>query len=242
MITKAEINLIRSLGDKRNRAKYGVFVVEGIKSISEMSQAGLEMEALYTTTDSTGKMIKPSEMERISALKSPTEHLALFRIPKQQLNSEQVRSDITLVLDDVQDPGNLGTIIRLADWFGIKQIVCSPATADAFNPKTIQSTMGAIARVNVYYTPLDTFFEQFNDIPCCGTFLDGENIYSAELPQPAIIVMGNEGNGISDKVSEFVNKRITIPPYPLQSNTVESLNVAMATAIVCAEFRRRLKK
>ena len=102
--------------------------------------------------------------------------------------------------------------------------------------------MGAIARVNVYYTQLDTFFEQFNDIPCCGTFLDGENIYSAELPQPAIIVMGNEGNGISDKVSEFVNKRITIPPYPLQSNTVESLNVAMATAIVCAEFRRRLKK
>ncbi len=141
MITKAEINLIRSLGDKRNRAKHGVFVVEGIKSISEMSQAGLEMEALYTTTDGAGKNIKQSEMERISALKSPTEHLALFRIPKQHLNAEQVRSDITLVLDDVQDPGNLGTIIRLADWFGIKQIVCSPATADAFNPKTIQSTM-----------------------------------------------------------------------------------------------------
>ena len=242
MITKAEINFIRSLGDKRQRAKHGVFVVEGIKSISEMSLAGLKMEALYTTTDGAGKNIKPSEMERISALKSPTEHLALFRIPKHELDIEQIKSDITLVLDDVQDPGNLGTIIRLADWFGIKQIVCSPATADAFNPKTIQATMGAIARVNVIYTPLDTFFEQTKEVVCCGTFLEGENIYSAELPQPAIIVMGNEGNGISDKVANHINKRITIPPYPQKVNTVESLNVAMATAIVCAEFRRRLKK
>ena len=239
MITKAEINLIRSLGDKRNRAKHGVFVVEGIKSISEMSQAGLEMEALYTTTDSAGKMIKPSEMERISALKSPTEHLALFRIPKQQLNSEQVRSDITLVLDDVQDPGNLGTIIRLADWFGISDIVCSEDSADCFNPKVVQATMGAILRVRVHYTNLSKWLPEQRDTKIYGTFLEGENIYNAQLDKCGVIVMGNEGQGISDEVAKCVSNKLLIPPYPADRCGSESLNVAVATAVICSEFRRR---
>ena len=242
MITKGEINIIRSLNDKRSRSEHGLFVVEGIKSITEMCDAGFEIVKLFTTVDGDGIKIKHSEMARISSHKSPPDRLALFRIPQREIDFQLVKSDLTLVLDDVQDPGNLGTIIRLADWFGIKQIICSPSTVDVFNNKTIQASMGAIARVNVQYTILDDFFRQIGDIPCLGTFLDGENIYDSELPQPAIIIMGNEGNGISESTSKFINQRITIPPYPHNSNTVESLNVAMATAIVCSEFRRRLKK
>jgi TrmH family RNA methyltransferase len=184
-------------------------------------------------------MIKPSEMERISALKSPTEHLALFRIPKQQLNSEQVRSDITLVLDDVQDPGNLGTIIRLADWFGISDIVCSEDTADCFNPKVVQATMGAILRVRVHYTNLAEWLSSHKGATIYGTFLEGENIYNAQLEKSGVIVMGNEGQGISAEVAEKVSHKLLIPPYPADRCGSESLNVAVATAVICSEFRRR---
>ncbi len=242
MITKSEINIIRSLGDRAGRSEHGLFVVEGDKSIAEICNAGFKIVRMFTTTDGPGLKIRSSDMARISSHKSPPDRLALFKIPERKIDFQLINKDLTLVLDDVQDPGNLGTIIRLADWFGIKQIICSPATVDVFNQKTIQASMGSISRVNVQYIPLEDFFKQVNNIPIFGTFLEGEDIYTSQLSHPAIIVMGNEGKGISDATSKFTNRRITIPPYPHDATTVESLNVAMATAVVCSEFRRRMKK
>jgi len=146
---------------------------------------------------------------------------------------------LCLALDEVQDPGNLGTIIRIADWFGIEHIFCSQGTADVYNPKVVQATMGALARVHVHYVNLSELIDSLPDIPVYGTFLDGTNIYEQELSQTGIIVMGNEGNGISPEVRKVINRRLYIPNYPANRPTSESLNVAVATAITCAEFRRR---
>ena len=146
-----------------------------------------------------------------------------------------------MVLDDIQDPGNLGTIIRIADWYGIRHIICSPHTADAFSPKVVQATMGALARVNVSYNSLTELFTSLDkSIPVYGTYLDGQDIYSTEITPNGIIVMGNEGNGITREVSEYINQRLYLPNYPKGVETSESLNVAIATAITCAEFRRRM--
>ena len=154
--------------------------------------------------------------------------------------SEQLRDNLTLALDDVQDPGNLGTIIRIADWFGIDTIYCSEETVDAWNPKVVQATMGSSARVKLHYTNLAEYLEGLQDaVPVYGTFLDGNNLYTEELSAAGIIIMGNEGNGISDSVERHVTKRLLIPSYPAERPTAESLNVAIATAITCAEFRRR---
>ena len=149
------------------------------------------------------------------------------------------RQELCLALDDIQDPGNLGTIIRIADWFGIKNIFCSHGTADAFSPKTVQATMGALARVKIHYCDIKALISGLDDVPVFGTFLDGNNIYESELSANGLIVMGNEGNGISKEVSALINKRILIPNYPQGNETTDSLNVAIATAIVCSEFRRR---
>ena len=148
---------------------------------------------------------------------------------------------LCLGLDDVQDPGNLGTIIRIADWFGIRHIFCSIGTADVFNPKTIQATMGAIARVQIHYCNLKELIESEPDVPVFGTFLDGTDLYKENLAQHGLIVMGNEGNGISQEIEQLVNRKLLIPNYPSGVETSESLNVAVATGIVCAEFRRRMQ-
>jgi TrmH family RNA methyltransferase len=149
-----------------------------------------------------------------------------------------LKNELVLMLDGVQDPGNLGTIARIADWFGIRNILCSAETADIYNPKAVQATMGALARVKFHYTDLLQLLSQY-DGPVYGTFLDGENIYGQELSENGIIVMGNEGKGISQGVGEMINRRLYIPNYPIGTQTTESLNVAIATSIVCAEFRRR---
>ena len=172
-------------------------------------------------------------------LKTPQQVLAVFRQPEYVLNTSILRDSLCLALDDVQDPGNLGTIIRLADWFGIEHIICSSNTVDIYNPKTVQATMGGIARVKTYYTPLPDLIRSLGDIPVYGTFLDGKNIYGQPLSRNGLIVMGNEGNGISKEVEALINQKLYIPNYPQERETSESLNVAIATAIVCAEFRRQ---
>jgi TrmH family RNA methyltransferase len=184
--------------------------------------------------------VTQEELTRASLQKAPQEVLAVFEQPTYDMDMSAASRSLCLALDDVQDPGNMGTIIRLADWFGIEHIYCSQGTVDVYNPKTVQATMGALARVKLHYCHLPAFIGSLKDVPVYGTFLDGENMYGKELSAHGLIVMGNEGNGISDEVAQLVNERLYIPNYPPQRETSESLNVAIATSVICAEFRRRI--
>lgn len=187
------------------------------------------------------EIISRKEMERISAFKTPTDVLALVEIPHYRFDLREADENLVIALDNVQDPGNLGTIIRLADWFGVRDMICSENTADCYNPKVVQATMGSIARVRVHYLPLGPLLEDAarDGIPVYGTFLDGENIYTTELTPAGILVMGNEGQGISPAIETHVARRLYIPPFPPDRSSAESLNVAIATAVACSEFRRR---
>jgi len=232
VLTKAQIALIRSLGDKKGRAEHGLFVAEGAKLVDELRASALEVVEVYELSE--------QEMARISHLKTPSKILALVRIPEWTFDPDIPANDLVLAMDGVQDPGNLGTIVRLADWFGIRDILCSPATADVFNPKAVQATMGAIARVRLHYLDLPEALgaARRRGVPVYGTFLEGERLSSAELSASGVIVMGNEGRGVSAEAARHVTRKLFIPPYPADVPTGESLNVAIATAIVCAEFRR----
>ena len=183
--------------------------------------------------------VTPEELSRASLLKTPQEVLAVFEQPFYKLDFEAPSRSLCLALDGVQDPGNLGTIIRIADWFGIEDLFCSQNTVDVYNPKTIQATMGALSRVKVHYTDLIPFIQTLHNVPVYGTFLDGDVIYQSELSPTGLIIMGNEGNGISPEIENIVTQRLYIPNYPKERKTSESLNVAVATSIICAEFRRR---
>ena len=180
------------------------------------------------------------DLRKASFLKTPQDVIALFYQPEYKLDPDNLKDKLSLVLDTVQDPGNLGTIIRLADWFGIDDIICSPETVDCFNPKTVQATMGAIARIRVHYTPLAPFLKELSHMNIYGTFLEGDDIYKEKLSTSGLIVMGNEGNGISDEIRSLINKELHIPAFPVGKQTSESLNVAIATAIICSEFRRNI--
>ncbi len=238
-MTKNEIQQVRALHDKSGRTEQGLFIAEGEKLIGEIQASGLKIHKIYATSPLAGaEIVSPKEMERISTLKSANNSLAVVEIPHYTLNTESLKGKLTLALDGVQNPGNLGTIIRLADWFGIEDIICSPTTADLYNPKVVQATMGAITRVRVHYTPLVPLLKSCNE-RIYGTLLDGENIYNKELSTSGIIVMGNEGKGLSEEVIELINERLYIPPFPADREGSESLNVAIATSIVCSEFRRR---
>ena len=247
MLTKADIRLVRSLADKRARTDEGLFVAEGGKLIGELRASTLRIRRIYALdgvfAGEDVTTVSPKEMERLSLLKTPSDSLALVEIPRRRLDPAKLRRSLVLALDNVQNPGNLGTIVRLADWFGIRDIVCSEATADCFNPKVVQATMGAITRVRVHYLPLSGLLEKAlsDGIPVYGTFLDGDDIYGAELSADGILVMGNEGKGIGPDVEKCVSRRLYIPSYPGGTATSESLNVAVATAVACAEFRRRLR-
>lgn len=242
---KAEIQLVRALADKRGRAEHGLFLAEGAKLIGELRASALRVRKIYALEGvfegPEVETVAPRDMERISQLKTPSNSLALVEIPRYTLRPAQLKEQFTIALDEVQNPGNLGTIIRLADWFGIHDIVCSEASADCFNPKVVQATMGAILRVRVHYTPLVPLLSgaAAAGIPVYGTFLEGRNIYEGELSATGIVVMGNEGRGVTDAVARCVTERLFIPPWPADRRGSESLNVAMATGIVCAEFRRR---
>lgn len=248
MITKAEIQLVRSLADKRNRDELGLFVAEGEKLIEELRCSPLRVRKIYALEGvfegDDIQVVTLKEMERLSMLKTANNSLAVIEQPRHRFNPATLETSLVLALDDVQNPGNLGTIIRLADWFGIGDILCSPATADCFNPKVVQATMGAILRVRVHYLDLPAVLHTAREqgVPIYGTFLDGENIYNRNLTQRGVIVMGNEGSGISQRCAGEVTDRLFIPPYPADRNGSESLNVAIATAVTCAEFRRQAKK
>lgn len=251
MISKNSIKLIKSLEKKKFRDEYSLFVAEGDKCVSELLKY-FDCHSLYatkawitekekTTTYIEINEISADELKRASLLKNPKDVIALFHKPHKLTPRNELAKSLSIVLDEIQDPGNLGTIIRLADWFGIENILCSQDTADVYNPKTVQATMGALGRVNVTYCDLERIIKDMpKDFPVYGTFLEGENIYSSELTGNGFIVMGNEGNGISKEISGLVTKKIHIPNYPAGRKTSESLNVAIATSIVCAEFRRRM--
>lgn len=237
MISKNQQKLIRQLEQKKYRRREGLFVAEGPKVVGDLMRAGFKPQALYSTTEQAdAQLITEEELRRISFLQHPQLMLALFPLPETEPEPLQ-QGRLYLALDGVQDPGNLGTIIRLADWFGIDTIFCSEDTADAWAPKVVQATMGSIARVKVVYTSLPALLDS-TPLPVYGTLLDGEDIYSQPLTAEGIIVMGNEGNGISEAIRQKVTNRLLIPSFR-RGDTAESLNVAIATAITCSEFRRR---
>ena len=248
-LSKNKIKYIHSLELKKIRKEEQVFLAEGPKLVSDLL-GHFPCRFLAATSSwlqshpecKADEIIEISqeELSRASLLKTPQQVLAVFEQAKYKLNPEIVHRSRCLALDDVQDPGNLGTIIRLADWFGIEHIICSSNTVDVYNPKTIQATMGGIARVKVYYTPLSDFIRSLgDDTPIFGTFLNGKNMYEQPLSTNGIIVMGNEGNGIGKEVETLINRKLYIPNYPQGKETSESLNVAIATAVICAEFRRQ---
>ena len=256
MISKNKIKYIRSLELKKNRNKEGVFVAEGHKVVDDLlalqpallivataewlkgKQLGAETEVIEVTDE---------ELKKVSFLQHPQQVLAVFRQDQATAIdsfgfSGIDTTELSLALDGVQDPGNLGTIIRIADWFGITHIYCSQDTADVYNPKVVQATMGSIARVKVEYGNLLGLVESLPaDVPVYGTLLDGENIYQQPLETRGLIMMGNEGKGISPALAQKVNRRLLIPNFPEGRPTADSLNVAIATAITCAEFRRQWK-
>lgn len=256
MISKATVKFVHSLEMKKNRLQQHLFVAEGPKVVADLLGTVRPRLLIATTPwldlhrtetqrwqDTEVCEVTEEELRKTSFLKHPQQVIGVFPMPQQDVSdlpASLPARQLCLALDGVQDPGNLGTIIRIADWFGIEHIFCSEDTADLYNPKVVQATMGSIARVKVYYTDLRKFIAaQPQDLPVYGTLLDGQNIYTQELSSHGLIVMGNEGNGISPAIRHLVNRRLFIPNYPAEKETAESLNVAIATAITCAEFRRK---
>jgi len=240
MLSKNQIKLITSLQQKKHRFAHQMFFAEGIKVVQELLESNFELVHLYTTQNdfeqvSNDKkvLVNESDLKKISALSTPNTCLAVFKIPVEK---QIIEKGLILALDSIRNPGNLGTILRLCDWFGIGQLICSKETVDIYNPKVVQATMGSIARVNVNYVDLEIFVSQTN-LAVFGTFMDGNNIYKTELPQEGIIIMGNEANGISTALEKNIKNRIAIPRFGDLQQT-ESLNVATATAIFLSEFKR----
>lgn len=247
-ISANEIKRVRSLSDKKFRDRYGLFCVEGEKMVDEALRSGFDVETVYRKDE-----IGEEQMSRISSLSSPSPALAVVRKPQDinlssdaALSSALGRSGLYLALDTIRDPGNLGTILRVADWFGIDAVFAAPDTVDVFNPKVVQATMGAIFRVKFHYAEITALCRAAVSAGgnVYGTFLDGSDMYEKQLnpgkDSPSVIVIGNESNGISNEVAGLVSDRLYIPPYPKNDTGSESLNAAVATAITVAEFRRRM--
>jgi TrmH family RNA methyltransferase len=243
MVSKNQIKLITSLQQKKYRKQEGLFIAEGKKIIQELVDAHYQLQHVFTTSEkfaslfdaNKSHLISENDLKKISALTTANDALAIFEIPE---SNTQKTNGITVVLDDIRDPGNFGTIIRLCDWFGIENLVCSIGTVDVYNPKVVQATMGSISRVNIIYTNLVDYLSE-NTLPVYGTFMDGDNIYEQKLAENAILIMGNEANGISDLIAQKTTHKITIPRFGNNQKT-ESLNVATATAIILSEFKRNV--
>jgi RNA methyltransferase, TrmH family len=240
MISKNQIKLITSLQQKKYRQSHQLFIAEGVKVIQELLLSNFVLEHLYSTSplfktvaESKKTIISEEELKKLSSLSTANNCLALFKIP----NDQPIQTNAIIVaLDDIRDPGNMGTIIRLCDWFGIHQIVCSNETVDIYNPKVIQATMGSISRVNVTYLDLAKYLKEVK-LPIFGTFMDGKNVYKEQLPKEGVLILGNEANGISKEVEQLVKTKLAIPRFGALQKT-ESLNVATATAIFLSEFKR----
>ena len=251
MLSKHLTNVIQNLEKKKFREKYNLFKVEGEKLVQELLLSDMTIDTLlarpswvernrtnirqYNTIE-----VDEIEMGRISNFKSLPEVIALAQIPVKEHSPEEIKNELSVVLNGIQDPGNIGTILRLSDWFGIRNIFCDHDCANIFNPKSVQASMGAIFRVNVFYLDLVEFIPRFvdQDFPCYGAFLEGENIYRTDLRTKGFIVMGNEGNGISPEIERFVTRKITIPSFAHSPYSTESLNVGVATGIILSEFKR----
>lgn len=249
MLSKAQISLITSLQHKKFRNKQGLFIVEGIKSVMEFIHSSYKVQKIFATDQACAKLVKipqsiklipisESDFNKISGLKSPQGALALVEIPESKvLDLNTLKGKHSLVLDDIQDPGNLGTIIRTAEWFGIQNIICSTGTVDAYNPKVVQATMGSLSRIQLYYTAIEDLILN-KEIATFGALLEGESIYNTDFGYEGLIVMGNEGNGIRTDLIPAIEKAVTIP----RIGQAESLNVAIATTIFCSEIaRHRIK-
>ena len=254
MISKNKIKYLKSLEMKKHRQAESVFVAEGPKIVGDLLNAGFEPTylAVVECSDFASRLknfdlngvqidfVTADDLRKVSSLEAPQQVLAVLKQPVWQLDSNIASKELCLALDEVQNPGNLGTIIRLAAWFGIEHLFCSKGCADVYNSKTVQATMGGLAHVKVHYVDLVEMIGNLHDsTPIYGTFLDGENLYGKQLEQRGLIVMGNEGRGVSKDVENLVTEKLFIPNYPAERESTESLNVAIATAIVCAEFRRR---
>jgi TrmH family RNA methyltransferase len=249
MLSKSQISFLKSLQQKKNRKTHGLFLVEGIKSVAEFINSDHQIETIYHTPALGAKLLNLSRkiniqetsannLEKFSSLTTAPDVIALVKIPADtHLQTPKLQQSFSLVLDSIQDPGNLGTIIRTADWFGIKNIICSEDTVDAYNPKVVQATMGSLAHINLYYLNLSHFIKQCN-IPVFGALLAGNNIYSTDFGDEGLIILGNEGNGITPEIQQLVQKKITIP----QAGNAESLNVAIAAAVFCSEVCRKTLK
>lgn len=246
-LSKNKIKYIQSLKEKKHRSQHTTFVAEGNKMVAELLTC-IKCQLLVATSDFLSSLDKIDAEEiietnaegiaKVSFLKNPQQAIGVFYQPEYDDNVN-IEKELVLALDGIQDPGNMGTIIRLADWYGISHVFCSYDTVDIYNPKVVQATMGALARVQVHYTDLTDFLHRYSNQPIYGTLLDGENMYNKQLSSNGIIVMGNEGNGIRPEIEKLIDQKLYIPNYPAGRETSESLNVAIATAIVCAEFRRR---
>lgn len=240
MLSKNQTKLINSLQQKKYRFKHGFFIAEGIKVVEEFLNSNHELEKLFCTNENYFNsyndkltVVSEAELKKISSLSTPNKVLGIFKIPKPKPIESK---GLIVALDGINDPGNLGTIIRLCDWFGVHELICSKNTVDCYNTKVVQSSMGSLTRVNINYVNLPIVLNKTN-LPVFGAFMDGESVYSTKLPTEGILIMGNEANGISNEINELIKNRISIPRFGAVQKT-ESLNVATATAILLNEFRR----
>jgi RNA methyltransferase, TrmH family len=257
MLSRNQVKHINSLKSKKQREKQKRFIAEGSKLVIDLLASDYHICELFATNEwidlhsalfHAKKLLPVSvsedELSRITALTTPSPVLAIVTVPETVINPGSFTGKLVLALDDIRDPGNLGTIIRIADWFGISAVICSETTVDLYNPKVVQATMGSIARVPVYYTDLAGFLSTLSEsVQIYGSFLEGENVYTMELPQKGIIVIGNESNGISGSVAKLVSDKIHIPSFSNDKGSAaqaESLNASVATAVLCSEFKRRM--
>lgn len=259
MLSKNKIKFINSIKKKKFRDIHQCFFAEGEKLVDELLHSNVQITDIYATTDWMSSNlhkiklrpemevyeISEDELHKISALSTPNKVFAIAKQQKHKYNLQEIYHELSLFLENINDPGNLGTIIRIADWFGIKNIFCTNESVDIYNPKVVQASMGAIYRTKVHYVDTREFITELNKLEnfnIYGTFLEGNNIYNESLSSNGIIIMGSESHGISNELSQWVNHKLFIPNYPLGSRTSESLNISVATAIVCSEFRRRIKQ
>lgn len=252
MLSKNQVKFINALKQKKSREEEGLFIAEGAKIVPELLASRIAVKLVYATADFVQRYahvnnatefieVKAAELERVSGLVTANEAVAICEIPETTLDVAALANELVLVLDELKDPGNLGTIIRIADWFGISTIICSNGTVDAYNPKVVQATMGSIARINVHYADLTEVLKGASQ-RIFGALLEGENIYTKQLPSTGFIVIGNESKGISEAVQSLLTDKISIPSfshYKAGGGEAESLNAAIATSIICSEFRRR---